>query len=802
MAQDVLSAPAASPSGADTPATAVRPRRLDGVQLHGRYQGAGFRDDRYLAERPDGEAVLLTRLLYVVAEHLDGSGAEQVAQRVSDAYGQQLTGEALTYLVENKLAPVGIATLTAEVTGPPRAERAVLSVTLRRTLVPPRGVRVLGDAFAPLFRPAVMAVLLAAVVLLDWWLLVVHGVGTSFQIALTQPAGMLATIGLMLGSTLFHEFGHAAGCRYSGARPGAIGVGMYLWIPVFYTNVTDAYRLDRTGRLRTDLGGVYFNALFIGIGSAAYAATGWAPLAVVVVLTHLELLQQLVPIVRFDGYYILGDLAGVPNLFAHQNAVLRRWLGRRGGTDPSADLRPATRRIITVWTAVTFPLLTVGLTVFLVHLPGYLRMTVGQVVAYWGAGTVAVAAGSVTAAVLAYVSIVLLTLPFLGMAALLARAASRAARRRIHPPSTPPRRHARYGTGVARSSAPEDLMTSPFPLHSRAPVAGPATDDDLVPATTVTAQEAQPLSAEAFTEEMMLRRRTKAPQRGWRRGVHIVTAGRVDPGPSRAELRELAVLHRVKTPVRGARRIVVVSRKGGAGKTTTTLMLGHTFAVHRGDRVVALDANPDAGTLPYRVPRETAATVTTLLADEPLISRYADIRAYTSQTPTRLEVIASDDDPRISQSLRESDYHRAVELLDHHYTLILLDTGTGILDGAVQGLLREADQIVVVMPPALDGARAAASTLDWLDSHGHGRLVKGAVAVINAVRGQNGLLQLDEVQRHFATRCADAVRIPWDPALEAGAQTGLEDLRPATRQAYLELAAAVADGFARQGRLS
>jgi putative peptide zinc metalloprotease protein len=218
--------------------------------------------------------------------------------------------------------------------------------------------------------------------------------------------------------------------------------------------------------------------------------------------------------------------------------------------------------------------------------------------------------------------------------------------------------------------------------------------------------------------------------------------------------------------------------------------------------VVALDANPDAGTLPYRVPRETAATVTTLLADEPLISRYADIRAYTSQAPTRLEVIASDDDPRISQSLGESDYHRAVELLDHHYTLILLDTGTGILDGAVQGLLREADQIVVVMPPALDGARAAASTLDWLDSHGHTRLVKGAVAVINAVRGQHGLLQLDEVERHFATRCAGAVRIPWDPALEAGAQTGLEDLRPATRQAYLVLAAAVADGFTRPGRLS
>jgi putative peptide zinc metalloprotease protein len=266
-------------------------------------------------------------------------------------------------------------------------------------------------------------------------------------------------------------------------------------------------------------------------------------------------------------------------------------------------------------------------------------------------------------------------------------------------------------------------------------------------------------------------------------------------GPSAAELREEQLIARIRAPIQGARRVVVLSRKGGAGKTTTTVMLGHTFATHRGDRIVALDANPDAGSLAYRVPRDTAATVTTLLADREFIGRYADIRGYTSQAATRLEVIASDDDPRISQALGESDYHHVVHLLDQHYNLILLDTGTGILDNATQGILREADQIVVVMPPALDGARGAASTLDWLDQHGHAALVRGAVAVINAVRGEGGLLELDRVERHFAARCAATVRIPWDRALEAGAQTALTDLKASTRDAYLRLAAAVADGF-------
>jgi MinD-like ATPase involved in chromosome partitioning or flagellar assembly len=79
------------------------------------------------------------------------------------------------------------------------------------------------------------------------------------------------------------------------------------------------------------------------------------------------------------------------------------------------------------------------------------------------------------------------------------------------------------------------------------------------------------------------------------------------------------------------------------------------------------------------VRRETAATVTNLLADEQDIIRYADIRSYTNQASTRLEVVASDDDPRITTALGEEDYRRAIALLERHYNLILLDTGTGVL---------------------------------------------------------------------------------------------------------------------------
>ena len=301
-------------------------------------------------------------------------------------------------------------------------------------------------------------------------------------------------------------------------------------------------------------------------------------------------------------------------------------------------------------------------------------------------------------------------------------------------------------------------------------------------------------TAADFTPERYLRGQAAPPRDGWRRFVYWLTGGRINFGPSPAELAERQLVARAKAPVGGCRSIAVISRKGGVGKTTTTLMLGHTFASLRGDRVVALDGNPDAGSLGYRVRRETAATVTNLLADEQDIVRYADIRSYTNQAPTRLEVVAADDDPRITTALGEEDYRRAIALLERHYNLILLDTGTGVLESATKGILQLAEQIVVVMSPSLDSARAASSTLDWLNENGHAELVRNAVAVVNAVR-EEGLVEVDKVKEHFQGRCRAVVQVPWDPHLSAGAETQVERLRPITRRAYLEVAAAVADGF-------
>jgi MinD-like ATPase involved in chromosome partitioning or flagellar assembly len=301
-----------------------------------------------------------------------------------------------------------------------------------------------------------------------------------------------------------------------------------------------------------------------------------------------------------------------------------------------------------------------------------------------------------------------------------------------------------------------------------------------------------------LSTDQLLARPPGGPTLGWQAAVYQMSGGRVRPAPGAAEQARHQLAARIGTPVSGCQRIAVVALKGGVGKTTTTACLGAIFAEHRGDRVVAVDANPDPGTLGYRIRRDTTRTAKDLLENVDRLERYADVRAFASQTDLRLEVIASEADPARDEAFGEEDYRELAAVLERFYSLVLTDCGPGLLHSAMRAILPSADQLIVVAAPSLDGARSASLTLDWLDKHGYGELASSSVVVINAVRGR-GLVDVDRLQAHFAPRCRSVVRIPFDRHLETGAEIVLDELAPATRRAYVRLAAAVADGFQPSG---
>ncbi|WP_245812191.1 MinD/ParA family ATP-binding protein [Actinophytocola xinjiangensis] len=308
-------------------------------------------------------------------------------------------------------------------------------------------------------------------------------------------------------------------------------------------------------------------------------------------------------------------------------------------------------------------------------------------------------------------------------------------------------------------------------------------------------QQQPPRRADELSSAKLIKQAKRRPQSGWRKAVYVATGHLVNVGESPSDVHRRELIARVNQPLRGCYKIAMLSLKGGVGKTTTTTTLGSTFASLRGDRVIAVDANPDRGTLSQKIPLETTATVRHLLRDADRIHRYSDIRAYTSQGPSRLEVLASEQDPAVSEAFSEDDYRRTVALLEHFYNIVLTDCGTGLMHSAMKGVLDIADALVIVSSGSVDGARSASATLDWLDVHGYRDLVSRSVAVINSVRPRAGSVDLDKLGQHFGSRCRAVCRIPFDPHLEEGAEIELDRLGAPTRLALLDLAATVADGF-------
>ncbi len=210
-------------------------------------------------------------------------------------------------------------------------------------------------------------------------------------------------------------------------------------------------------------------------------------------------------------------------------------------------------------------------------------------------------------------------------------------------------------------------------------------------------------------------------------------------GGKKEEAERQRKLELIRTPVLSCYRIAVISLKGGVGKTTTTTALGATLSTERQDKVIAIDANPDAGTLGRRV----------------------------------------------------------IDVLGKQYPIILTDSGTGLLYSAMRGVLDLAHQLIIISTPSVDGASSASTTLDWLSAYGYADLVSGSITVISGVRETGKMIKVEDIVSHFETRCRGVVVVPFDEHLAAGAEVELTMMRPKTREAYFNLSALVAEDFTR-----
>ncbi|GAA3465421.1 hypothetical protein ACFFSW_25545 [Saccharothrix longispora] len=284
---------------------------------------------------------------------------------------------------------------------------------------------------------------------------------------------------------------------------------------------------------------------------------------------------------------------------------------------------------------------------------------------------------------------------------------------------------------------------------------------------------------------------------GWRRLVHAVTGSPTGPGEDPTDVKRQELVAHITRPLEEHHKVVLIGLEEGAGKTTITACLGSVLAYlrERSDRVIAVDADPDRGTLALRVPRETMATARHLLRDASWITEYGHVRAYTSQSPSRLEVLASGRDPTLPEVFGDEDYLRVVSLVERFYDIVLIDCGTGLTHPIATAVLDHADSLVLVSSGSEGGARSSVAALDRLRDSGYHDLAARSVVVVNSVRPASGGGNPDESTAQLPQRCRAVVHVPFDRHLGRGTGIEPDKLAADTQLALLELAAAVASDF-------
>ncbi len=392
------------------------PRLAEGMELIGEYEGSGFKETPYLARRKDGQVLQLTQLLYLVADAVDGErDFDRIAKEVTGEFGRAVSADNIEFLVNNKLRPLGV--LAAADGTSPKLKKAtpMLALNFRTRLVPERVVHAITSLFYPLFHWPVVLFVLGGLVALDAWLFFVHGVAQSARDIAYQPALFLMIFGLVVISAAFHECGHATACRYGGAKPGAMGAGIYLVYPAFFSDVTDVYRLGKWGRVRTDLGGIYFNMIFSLVTAGAYFLTGFEPLLAIIVIQHLEMLHQLLPFLRLDGYYVVSDITGVPDLFTRIRPILRSLVPWREPDTSVTALKPWARVVVTAWVLSVVPILLYLLATIFVAVPRLVATAWDSLSMQYDNATSAISDGEILATAAAAIQMIFLVLPLAGL---------------------------------------------------------------------------------------------------------------------------------------------------------------------------------------------------------------------------------------------------------------------------------------------------------------------------------------------------------------------------------------------------
>lgn len=361
----------------------------------------------------------------------------------------------------------------------------------------------------------------------------------------------------------------------------------------------------------------------------------------------------------------------------------------------------------------------------------------------------------------------------------------------------------------AKQPAADPIASVP----SAGPAAAPgdvASEAAASPPDTPSFRRSRPTVADAIADSPMpdfisspglfVKEQKPRPRGGIRGALYNLTGGAWNLGPGPKQRQEDELGRRISRQLQGSYNTAILSLKGGIGKTSTTVGVGLTLAEYRGDAPCAIDANPDSGDLVERALGEgiyqqaSPRTITDLLENIESIDSLTALARYMHHAG-RLHLIAGEQDPEVSDSLTAEEYLRIRKLISGYYSVALTDCGTGVTHNAMSGILQSADNLVIAAGYAVSGAKRARSTLHWLASHGYEDLARNAIVVITDKDEVSSRVDKDAIEEHLSGICRELIAVPHDRGVADGDLVTLDVLKPETRRAYKEIAAAIVDGY-------
>ncbi|GEP38519.1 hypothetical protein NPS01_21820 [Nocardioides psychrotolerans] len=286
---------------------------------------------------------------------------------------------------------------------------------------------------------------------------------------------------------------------------------------------------------------------------------------------------------------------------------------------------------------------------------------------------------------------------------------------------------------------------------------------------------------------------------GWRGKVRRWSGGLVQPKMGPKELEFEGHRSAIQRDFDGPRTIAFINPKGGAAKTTGVLAAGYTFGTVRGGGVVAWDNNETRGTLGIRGTRSNHRNTTRELLEDlerfsdVYQSRIGDLGAFVrSQGDAHFDVLASDERPDVTGTIRAEDFGAVHTLLERFYRVILVDTGNNMRAENWLAAAEAADLLVITSTVREDTGYSGLWMLDALQDAGMQNLKYKAVTVLSDPSAQVDSKLAHDLVQVYEQRTRAVYRVPYDPALVSGSVVPYAQLSETTKMSWLRACAGMA----------